>query len=240
MFYTGSRWERDERLLHLTRTRDFLRRKADELVRWAQRKVANGEDGEKLVETCEAVAKSLRSAQTVAHVVGLARSNPGQVALVAQWDADPWLLGTPGGTVDLRTGELRPAKPAEYITKQTGVAPAPPGTPALLWQAFLERIFRHDPELVPYMRRVAGYALTGLTSEHALVFAWGQGGNGKGVLFNTLAHVLADYAAVAAPDLLLVTNGDRHPTDMAMPRRAAGDRLEVALGGRGTSPSSRA
>ena len=65
------------------------------------------------------------------------------------------MLGTPGGTVDLRTGELRPAKPAEYITKQTGVAPAPPGTPAPLWQAFLERIFRHDPELVPYMRRVA-------------------------------------------------------------------------------------
>ena len=26
------------------------------------------------------------------------------------WDADPWLLGTPVGTVDLRTGALRAAR----------------------------------------------------------------------------------------------------------------------------------
>jgi putative DNA primase/helicase len=225
LFYTGSRWERDERLLHLTRTRDFLRRKADELVRWAQDEVAKGDESDGIVKACEAMAKSLRSAQTVANVVGLARSNPAQAATVGQWDADPWLLGTPGGTVDLRTGALRSAKPGDYITRQTAVAPAPPGTPAPLWAAFLKRTFEHDPELVPYMRRVAGYALTGQTSEHALVFAWGQGGNGKGVFFNTLAHVLADYAAVAAPDLLLVTNSDRHPTDMAMLRAA---RLVIA------------
>ena len=75
------------------------------------------------------MAKTLRSAQTVANVIGLARSNPEQVATVAQWDADPWLLGTPGGTVDLRTGTLRPARPLDYITKQTAVTPAPPVRP---------------------------------------------------------------------------------------------------------------
>ena len=136
------------------------------------------------------MAKGLRSAQTVANVIGLARSNPEQVATVAQWDADPWRLGTPGGTVELRTGTLRPARMLDYITKQTVVAPAPAGTAAPIWQAFLERIFRHDPELVPYMQRVAGYALTGLTTEHTLEFAWGEGGNGKGVFFNTLAGIL--------------------------------------------------
>ena len=55
------------------------------------------------------------------------------------------------------------------------------------------------------------------------MFAWGEGGNGKGVLFNTASRLLGDYAAVAPPDLLLVTQGDRHPTDMAMLHgRAAG------------------
>jgi putative DNA primase/helicase len=39
------------------------------------------------------------------------------------WDADPWLLGTPGGTIDLRTGELRPPNPQDAITKLTAVAP---------------------------------------------------------------------------------------------------------------------
>jgi len=225
LFFDGQRWEQDERLLHLTRTRDYLRAKADEIVRWAQKKVEAGEDGDKLVETAEAIAKQLRTATKVANIASLARSNPTQVASVGQWDADPWLLGTPGGTVDLRTGRLQQARLTDYITKQTAIAPAPPGTPAPIWMAFLERIFRHDLDLVPYMQRAAGYALTGLTNEHALVFCWGEGGNGKGVFFNTLAHVVGDYAKVAAPDLLLETQSDRHPTDMAM---LMGARLVIA------------
>lgn len=91
LFYAGAAWERDERLLHMTRTREFLRTKADQLVRWAQ---AEG----KAVETCETMAKSLRSAQSIANVVGLARSNPSQAASVEQWDADPFALGAPKPT----------------------------------------------------------------------------------------------------------------------------------------------
>jgi putative DNA primase/helicase len=204
LFWTGSRWEQDERLLHLTRTRDFLRAKAVQ---------------------APLLASTLRSAKTVAHVAGLARSNTELAGGVDEWDRDPWLLGTPDGTVDLRTGKLRPADPRDRITKQTAVTPAPPGTPAPLWRKFLERIFRHDPDLVPYVMRVLGYALTGLTTEHVLIFAWGQGANGKGTLFNTASRVMGGYAATAPADLLLVTHGDRHPTDMAMLR---GARLAVA------------
>jgi putative DNA primase/helicase len=53
-----------------------------------------------------------------------------------------------------------------------------------------------------------------------LLFCWGQGGNGKGVLLNTVSRLLGDYAAVAPSDLLLVTQSDRHPCDMAMLRGA--------------------
>jgi P4 family phage/plasmid primase-like protien len=215
LFWSGQGWEQDERLLHLTKARSFLRQKAGELTQLAK---ATGNPA--AVAAAEAHGKTLRSAPMVANVIGLARSNLAQAATVEQWDADPWLLGTPGGTVDLHTGELRPGRLEDYITKQTLVGPAPVGTPAPLWGAFLERIFRHDPNLVPYLQRVAGYALTGLATEHVLFFAWGQGGNGKGVFLNTLAHVLAGYAAVAPPDLLLITAGDRHPTDMAMLRGA--------------------
>jgi putative DNA primase/helicase len=134
--------------------------------------------------------------------------------------------------------QLRPADPLAYCTKSTAVAPAPPGTPAPIWQGFLERIFRHDPELIGFMRRVLGYGLTGLTIEHVLMFAWGQGANGKGTLFNTASRLLGDYAAVAPADLLLVTHGDRHPTDMAMLRGARFvTAQELAPGGPGTSRS---
>ena len=40
------------------------------------------------------------------------------------WDRDPYLLGTPGGTVDLKTGNLRPAKQEDFITKLTAFVPA--------------------------------------------------------------------------------------------------------------------
>ena len=90
LFWAGSCWERDACLLHLTRCREYLRQKGDDLVRWAKAK-----KGEKLVEKCEAIAKQLRSAQMVANVVGLARSNPEQAANVDQWDSDPFELGAP-------------------------------------------------------------------------------------------------------------------------------------------------
>ena len=52
----------------------------------------------------------LRSAETVAAVVNLARSNREIAAASTQWDRDPYLLGTPGGTVDLRTGDTARAR----------------------------------------------------------------------------------------------------------------------------------
>jgi hypothetical protein len=72
--WNGAKWEADERLFHMTRTRDFLRRRGEELIRRAK--------GDDVKKVAEGVAKGLRSAQSVAHVVGLARSNPAQAASV--------------------------------------------------------------------------------------------------------------------------------------------------------------
>ncbi len=53
------------------------------------------------------VAKALASGATVAAVERLARADRRLAATTDQWDADPWALNTPGGIVDLRTGEMR-------------------------------------------------------------------------------------------------------------------------------------
>jgi putative DNA primase/helicase len=58
------------------------------------------------------------------------------------------LLGTPGGTVDLRTGELRQAERKDMITKLTACAPADPGSQPERWLAFLYEIFGGDADLV--------------------------------------------------------------------------------------------
>jgi putative DNA primase/helicase len=148
-----------------------------------------------------------------------ARSDPAFAVTMEQWDQDPFLLGTPGGTVDLRTGILRPAIPSEGITKTTAVEPAQrPNCPR--WLAFLDEATGGDRELIRFLQQWCGYSLTGATQEHALVFVYGPGGNGKSVFLNVLTGILKDYATTAAMDTFTASKGDKHPTDLAMLRGA--------------------
>jgi hypothetical protein len=90
-------------------------------------------------------------AKVVAAVEKLARSDRRLSVTVEQFDADPWLLATPSGTVDLKTGATRPARREDYITKMTTVAPAPRiadgAAPPDLWLSFLDRVFNKNDEL---------------------------------------------------------------------------------------------
>ena len=67
--------------------------------------------------------KRIASAKTRAAVVSLAGEDRRLVATIEQWDTDPWLLNTPDGVVDLRTGKLREHRITDYMTKQTAVSP---------------------------------------------------------------------------------------------------------------------
>jgi putative DNA primase/helicase len=131
------------------------------------------------------------------------------------WNPDPLLLGTPGGTVDLRTGILRPADPADRITKLVAVTPSFQAN-CPTWIAFLRQSTGSDEELVRFLQQFCGYSLTGITREHALLFIYGPGGNGKSVYLNTISGVLGDYATTASMETFTASAGDRHPTDLAM------------------------
>lgn len=134
------------------------------------------------------------------------------------WDNDPWLLGTPGGTVDLRTGDFRDSSREDGITKSTLVAPLAEDCPR--WIRFLNEATGDDGDLIRFLQQWCGYCLTGSTREHALVFVYGDGGNGKGVFLNVTTSILKDYAATAAMDTFTASHGDKHPTDLAMLRGA--------------------
>ncbi len=226
LFWDGTRWLRDETLLHVTRTREYLRARADAFVRAAKlgKLMPDEADREKVRKMAEATAKTLRSKATVSAVVDLVRSHPERVAVTEQWDADPWLLGTPGGTVDLRTGIMRKPDPEDYITKLASVAPAPARTKPALWLKFLERITDGDAELQGYFQRFAGYALTGSTREHTFNYGHGTGANGKSVCIEALKGILGEYACSFPTEMLMVTQNERHPTEVA---RMRGCRLAI-------------
>ena len=123
-----------------------------------------------------------------------AKNDPQLSVTIDYWDADPWLLGTPGGTVDLSTGELRESSRDEGVTKATSVAPVAEDCP--LWKRFLTEATGDDAELMRFLQQWCGYGLTGVTREHALVFVYGPGGNGKSVFLNVVTAIMNGYATV--------------------------------------------
>lgn len=155
----------------------------------------------------------IASPACVAGVEKLARGREEHCIKADQWDADPWLLNTPAGVVDLRTGSIRPGYPEDYCSKITAVAPLPSGyrpEHCPLWLKFLDRATEGNKELEAFLRRMAGYCLTGIIREHALFFFYGTGGNGKGTFMNATRGAMGDYATTAAMATLIATDIERH------------------------------
>lgn len=202
MCWDGSRWCEDATLAVFDAVRHLLRSAAAEMHGLSAGATAR-----------------LGDAGAVAAVEKLSRYDRRVAAEVDQWDADPWLLATPTGTVDLRTGKLRAAERSDYSTKIAAAAPNFDGDHPL-WQAFLDRVTAGDRALQCYLQRLAGYCLTGSVREQIFAFFYGTGANGKGVFLNTLAAVFGDYSAVAPASMFEVTTGDRHPTELAALRGA--------------------
>jgi putative DNA primase/helicase len=161
--------------------------------------------------------RELLSAKTIAAVERLARSDPRLAASVDQWDRDPWLLNTPDGTIELKTGRMREHRREDYITKITAVGPC---GDCPLWRTFLSRVTRADDELAAFIQRMLGYSLTGSTQDHALFFCHGGGANGKTVMLSTVAGILGDYHTTAPIETFTASVTDRHPTELAALRGA--------------------
>ena len=155
----------------------------------------------------------------------ISRSDPLLAVDQSKLDTDPWLLGTPDGVVDLRTGDIQQGRQSDLITRQTAIAPAASGTVAPEWQRFLQEATEGDCELQGFLQRWAGYCLSGDVSEEVLAFIYGAGGNGKGVYVGTISAIMGTYA-VSQP-MEAFTVGARLPAEYYR-AQMAGARLVTA------------
>jgi putative DNA primase/helicase len=144
----------------------------------------------------------------------LMRSEPGVPILPAQLDADPLLLNVLNGTLDLRTGTLRPHRREDYVSKLCPVEYRQDATYPL-WERFLWRILAENEDLITYLQRVVGLCLTADASEQCLWLLYGCGSNGKSTFIDVLLALLGDYAMRAVSDLLLAKDREGHSTDRA-------------------------
>jgi putative DNA primase/helicase len=197
LIFDGMRWECDETL------------KARGIARQICREAANS------CNESERIKVLIASRRTITAVEALAQADRRVAATTEKWDRDPWMINTPGGTIDLHTGERWPHDAADYVTKKTAVTPdSHCAIPA--WRSFLQRITDGDADLVAFLQCMAGYGLTGCTDEHALFFAFGHGANGKTTFLNAITGIMGDYARPAPIETFTASgNSERHPTDLA-------------------------
>ena len=142
---------------------------------------------------------------------------------VGALDADGYLLNTPDGTVDLRTGQIHEHRPKDYCTKITAASPGTDG--ADIFAVFLDEITVHDSDLARYLQDISGLCAIGVVKREELIIIEGEGSNGKSTFFNLIFRVLGDYAGMLSAETLTTTSRKNKSPEYAELR---GKRLIIA------------
>jgi len=212
--WRGSRWIQDT---------------TEQVKRWAH------EVPRQMMTDAESIADEQMRKAMLKHA-RLSESERGTRAMLSQaqpylgvttevFDNDRWLLNCSNGTIELRTGELRPHRQDDYITKMIQV-PYDSHASCEHWWKFLIKIFDNNTDLIAFAQRAIGYTLTGDVSEQCLFFLYGSGRNGKSTFTETIMRVLGEFQIKASTDMLVAKPyGSGIPNDIA---RLAGIRMVVA------------
>ena len=207
LVWERGKWQIDAELL----AEDIVKRSLNTIANDVLRRGATGKEK----RDAQQWAIAFCSGGKATTVAGIVRSDRGIAISVESLDSNQWVLNTPGGIVDLKTGALGPSDPEALCSKATAVVPEF-GAACPEWRRFLHEATAEDIEVQAYLQRLAGYCLTGSTREQQLTFIWGDGGNGKSVFLNVLSGILGDYCRTATMDTFTSGSGDKHSTDVAM------------------------
>lgn len=149
----------------------------------------NADRAKRLILHAEKSAAAFR----VRSMLELAASEKEVAARPEQFDTDPWLLNVENGILNLKTGELKPHDRNAHLTKLAPVAFDQAAT-APRWALFLREIMDGNEEMITFLQRAVGSALTGDVSDQAIFFFHGEGNNGKTKFLEAIRALLGDYA----------------------------------------------
>ena len=148
---------------------------------------------------------------------------------LAEWDANPRVLGLGSMVLDLDAGEWREAEREDYITRCGGKAALGQqvvGEDLNLVRGFLETKLP-DPEVRDWVQRWCGYCLSGDTSEQKVAWCWGDTRTGKSTLLAMMGCLLGDYAFTLPSDILKAEAFTRGAEKGYALARAPGRRLAM-------------
>ncbi|OPY58709.1 MAG: hypothetical protein A4E55_00764 [Pelotomaculum sp. PtaU1.Bin035] len=205
LIWNGKQWEVDDG--------DKIQALAKHTVRQIYKEASNVKDDERREKIVEWGLRS-ESSQKVKAMIERACSEPGIPIKTESLDSNKWLLNVLNGTIDLKTGELKPHQRTDYMTK---IAPVEydPNAVCPIWLNFLYEIMNGNQILVDFLQKAIGYSATGDTSEQIIFFLYGVGANGKSTFLNVISDIFGDYAMNA-------------PTDMLMKKKSGGVSNDIA------------
>jgi putative DNA primase/helicase len=211
-----TRWKRDNEGL--------VRQLAKKTCRTIYAAAEKENDGDKRSRLGKWAASSESSFKQKA-MLEMAQSEPEIPILPEKLDRNKFLLNVKNGTINLETGKLISRRKTDFITK---LIPIDYNPDALCnkWLEFLKLIMNGKRELIDYLCRVAGYALTGDNGEQCLFLLWGAGQNGKSTFLNVLQSVLSDYSLQTGFSTFTTKRNEGIRNDIARMRNA---RLVVAV-----------
>jgi putative DNA primase/helicase len=215
LVWNGCRWEPDN---NGEVTRRFI-----EVMRTMAKEAADHPSADAAQALAKFALQSCNKARIEAGI-SLAKSIAGVSVSVNDLDADPWLVGTPEGAIDLRTGRPITPRREHLITKSIG-ASFDPLAECPTWERFIATVTGSDNELADFLQAAVGYTLTGKVTEQCLFFLFGHGQNGKGVFTETGKRLLCDYGQTAPESLFTKDRNAAATNDVA---RLAGCRMAIA------------
>lgn len=140
-----------------------------------------------------------------------------------QLDMNDYLLNVQNGTLDLSgNGPVFLSHSPDMLLSKICNAEYDPAVDCKEWKKFLLEIMQDDKEKISYLQKIAGLSLTGNTEQETCFILYGNTTrNGKSTFYETLIHLLGDYAVTMKPESLAV----RQNLDS---RQASGDIARLA------------
>lgn len=228
MVFDGTFWARDVGGL---RTQELVKNMLTEL-RESIENVDCIDDSDR--SSLRKTVRGLEKRAPINNIYKLAASAP-DIFDDGSWDDPAMLVNFRNGTLHLPEVELRPHDSADRLTQ---VLPYDydPSAKCPNFEKVLADVL--EPDVVAYLQRLFGYALTGSGQEHIFPILIGAGRNGKSTIVEAIAHALGSYATVAAPSTFLKGKKSAINNDVAalagarfvrMSELNAGEVLDAAL-----------
>lgn len=198
--WDGMRWAKDT----TGRALEYSKASAKAwTTRWVASQDANRNDKVRM-------ALSLESASHIKAALELAQTDERLVIHHSKLDIDPWLLTVRNGTIDLRSGNIRPHSRDDYITKLAPVTYTPDARNAIL-DGVLGTLDEGMPGASDFLARCFGAALSGDASPESVFLLQGDGASGKTTLTEGISSLLGDYSVKLPFESFCLSKHGRSP-----------------------------